>query len=148
MSKLSFSPDRWKSVAADRDTSVYRIRESDPAWQKNNLEYDLRTTDWIVEKVRKSETYAQNLYAALCNNDFVKNEIWDILQDKIWACSWRAAGGIIADMIGEGSYTDWYCSGIAYDYDVIKDETYQFKDEGVVTPEIKADLLKLGWTIK
>ena len=32
----------------------------------NNMEYDLLTTDWILEKVRTNDAYAQNLYAAIC----------------------------------------------------------------------------------
>jgi hypothetical protein len=84
----------------------------DPKWQKDNLEYDLRSTDWILEKVRGDDVYAQNLYAAMCNNDFTKREMWPILKDQRWSCSWRYAGGIIADMQEKGDYIDWYCSGI------------------------------------
>ena len=84
-------------------------REQDPEWQKNNLEYDLRTTEWVIEKVKSSDTYAQNLYAALCNNQFIQLEnSWDILKEKYWHCSWRYAGGIIADIQEKGDYIDWY----------------------------------------
>ena len=79
----------------------------DPAWQKNNMEYDLRSTDWILAKVRESNTYAQNLYAAICNNDFCKREMWPILKEDYWSASWRYAGGIIADMREKGDYIDW-----------------------------------------
>ena len=84
----------------------------DPASRKNNMEYDLLTTDWILEKVRNSESYAQNLYAAMCNNGFIKLEVLPILKEEEWSASWRYAGGIIADMRQEGDYIDWYCSGI------------------------------------
>ena len=107
-------------------------QEQNPEWQKNNLEYDLRTTDWILEKVRSSVIYAQHLYAALCNNDFIKNDVFEILKENDWGCSWRYAGGILADMRQEGDYMDWYCSG----------------NEGEVTDEIREDLLKLGWLVK
>jgi hypothetical protein len=129
----------------------------DPETHIDNLEYDLRTTLWILEKVRNSEVYAQNLYAAMCNTDFVKNDVWPILTEKKWSCSWRYAGGIIADMRQEGDYIDWYCSGIRGDQ---KDDseytseqleqlkiTNQFVGEGYVTDEIRADLLKLGWIV-
>lgn len=106
-------------------------QEQDPEWQKNNLEYDLRSTDWILKKVRESDDYAKALYAALCNNDFTKNDVWPILQEETWSCSWRYAGGIIADMREEGDYIDWYCSG----------------NEGYVDDEIKKDLLTLGWLV-
>jgi len=115
-------------------------KEQDSEWQKNNLEYDLRSTDWILKKVRESDTYAQNLYAAICNNDFIKNDVWPILQQETWACSWRYAGGIVADMREQGDYIDWYCSGIGADDGMVC--------ESVVTDEIREDLLKLGWIVR
>lgn len=119
-----------------------------PAWQKNNMEHDLRSTDWILAKVRKSYTYSQNLYAAICNNDFCKREMWPILKEEYWSASWRHAGGIIADMRGEGDYIDWYCSGIGDglgngDTTGVKG----YVSESVVTEEIKDDLFKLGWLV-
>ena len=88
----------------------------DPASRVNNMEYDLLTTDWILDKVRASDSYAQNLYAAMCNMRFVRKELVPYLRqdpDKdLWSRSWRSAGGIIADMRQEGDYIDWYCSGI------------------------------------
>jgi len=118
----------------------------------NNLEYDLLITEWILEKVRNSESYCQNLYAAMCNNEFVKNDVWPILSDDRWSCSWRGAGGIISDMRQEGDYIDWYCSGIgSVTYDTVADELHfrskKFVPEGEVTDEIRDDLLKLGWLV-
>lgn len=118
-------------------------QEEDPEWQKDNLEYDLRTTDWILEKVRASSVYAQNLYAAMCNNEFQKRDVMPVLKDKRWSCSWRYAGGIIADMREEGDYIDWYCSGIRE-----KDAPDNgYVAESVVTDEIRADLDALGWKV-
>ena len=120
----------------------------DPNWQKNNMEYDLRSTDWILTKVRESDTYAQNLYAAICNNDFCKHEMWPILKEEYWSASWRHAGGIIADMRQEGDYIDWYCSGIGDGLgngDVSGAKGYV--SESVVTEEIKEDLKTLGWLV-
>lgn len=121
-------------------------REQDPEWQKNNMEYELRTTDWILKKVRESETYAQNLYAAMCNNDFLKLEVMPILKNEKWHCSWRHAGGIIADMREEGDYMDWYCSGMG---GVVgeHDDKKNFVNESVVTDEIREDLKRLGWCV-
>jgi hypothetical protein len=121
-----------------------------PESRIDSLEYDLRTTEWILEKARNNKTYAQNLYAAMCNNEFVKNDVWPILSDKRWSCSWRYAGGIIADMIEKGDYIDWYCSGIRGGYDMGGGPPEQddgFVGEGVVTEEICQDLLKLGWIV-
>jgi hypothetical protein len=131
----------------------------DPDWQKDNMEYDLRSTDWILEKVRTRESYAQNLYAAICNNDFVKAEMWPLLRmdpDKdLWSASWRSAGGIVADMRQEGDYIDWYCSGSGglnreYEGEETNEEWQQrtgYVPESVVTEEIEKDLYKLGWVV-
>lgn len=111
----------------------------DPEWQVDNLEYDLRSTDWICDKVKGSKAYAQSLYAALCNNDFVNSDMFNILKGNYWSCSWRYAGGIIADMREEGDYIDWYCSGIINDLSRVT--------EGTVTDEVREDLKKLGWFV-
>lgn len=137
-------------------------REATEEWKKDNLEYDLRSTEWICNKAKTSEAYAQNLYAALCNNDFIKNDVWPLLQEKTWTCSWRYAGGIIADMRESGDYIDWYCSGIQYSngvknpndgeaWSVEQIERYEitknYVSESVVTDEIRKDLLQLGWIV-
>ena len=133
----------------------------DPQSRVNNMEYDLLTTDWILEKVRNDEAYAQNLYASMCNTDFVRNDVWPLLKGEKWSCSWRYAGGIIADMCQEGDYIDWYCSGIRDigvfapdDGKALTDEqrkrmeiVEKFVGEGYVTDEIRSDLLKMGWVV-
>jgi hypothetical protein len=115
----------------------------DPAWQKDNLEYDLRSTDWILAKARASEDYAQNIYAALCNNGFIKLDVIPILTEQEWSCSWRHAGGIVADMREQGDYIDWYCSGIR-DRDDINNG---YMPEGLITKEIREDFKQLGWAV-
>ena len=132
-------------------------REHDPEWCKDNLEYDLRSADWICAKARASQSYAQNVYAALCNQTWQRNEVWPLLQNKTWSCSWRYAGGIVADMCGKGDYMDWYCSGIGgvvgggseYDPEVEKARLARqgFVSESVVTDEVREDLFKLGWIV-
>lgn len=121
-------------------------QEADPAWQENNLEWDLRTTDWILDKVRASDRYAQNLYAALCNMSWQRLDVMPILRDQQWGCSWRYAGGIIADMREQGDYIDWYCSGIGDGLgNGDEDGTKGYVPEGHVTEEIESDLKQLGW---
>ena len=128
----------------------------DPEWQKDNMEYDLRSTRWICDKVKASDSYAQNLYAAMCNMQFVKNDIWPLLKDQRWSASWRSAGGIVADMRESGDYMDWYCSGIQGELteELIKSAAEQGMDianyvgEGHITEEIQQDLFKLGWIPK
>ena len=121
--------------------------ELDPEWAKNNLEYDLRASEYIVEKC-KDEYYAQNIYAALCNNYFRKNEVIHILKEDSWSCSWRYAGGIVADLRGEGDYLDWYCSGIRDKEATETPDTNRYNvGEGFVTDEVKEDLFNLGWIV-
>jgi hypothetical protein len=136
-------------------------READPDWRENNMEFDLRSTEWILDKVRADDAYAQNLYAAMCNNEFQKNEFLPLLKGQTWGCSWRYAGGIIADMQGKGDYIDWYCSGIRGGPDFTDKESGELTEEqkeqakildryvgeGAVTDEIRADLKRLGWEV-
>jgi hypothetical protein len=122
------------------------VQEMDTEWQKNNLEYDLRTSEFVLNKVRNSDSYAQNLYAAMCNMRFQKLDVLPILKDEFWSCSWRHSGGIIANMQMKGDYIDWYCSGMGEGLgngDV--DGSKGYVPEGFVTDEIKEDLKTLGW---
>lgn len=103
-----------------------------------NLEDELMHCDWIVAKAKANKSYAQNIYAALCNMEWQKREVWPILKGETWGCSWRYAGGLVARLIEEGDYLDWYCSGI-------RDESAGYAPEGRVSDEIEEDFLKLGW---
>lgn len=115
-------------------------------WKTNNLEYDLRTNDLMLKKVRNSDQYAQNLYAALCNMQYVKLDVIPVLKEQYWSCSWRHAGGIVADMQEKGDYINWYCSGIGDGLgNGDPDGTKGYVPEGSVTNEIKEDLKQLGW---
>lgn len=109
----------------------------------NDLQHDLKTTDWIVQKIRNSDTYAQNVYAAMCNMRWQRIDVMPILKDEYWSCSWRTAGGIVAGIRGSGNYMDFYCSGIL-DSEEIKAQT-GVVSEGTVTEEVAADFLQLGW---
>jgi len=120
----------------------------DPKWQKNNMEYDLRSSKELCDKVKASDSYAQNLYAAMCNMTWQSREFWQELKGEVWSCSWRHSGGIIADMREQGDYIDWYCSGIRNDgYQDSLDTAYPngYVSEGVVTEEVELDLNRLGW---
>jgi hypothetical protein len=115
----------------------------------------MKDAKWFVHKVRATESYAQNVYAALCNNAFQKLEVLPVLRDEIWSCSWRYAGGIVALLRGEGDYMDWYCSGIfgdpkEIDYAAAEAQGVnpgKYVAESVVTDEIRQDLEQLGWVV-
>ncbi len=128
---------------------------------ETSMEHDLCASPMMLAKVRDSRVYAQNLYAAMCNNSFQKNDVWPTLKGETWSCSWRHAGGIVADMREQGDYLDWYCSGINDDHvmepalfdDLTEDQQILYKEsrafvpESVVTDEIRFDLLILGWVV-
>ncbi len=183
MSKISKSPERhsfqkegYVKRQAEKGEAVNEdyldwfekiIDEHDhkfdnPESRKNNMEYDLLTTDWILEKVRTRDDYAQNLYAAICNNGFIRLAVIPILKNEEWGASWRSAGGIIADMQQKGDYIDWYCSGIrdigvyapAKEDEEFTDEqkaqmavVEKYVPEGCITDEIRNDLQRLGWAV-
>lgn len=135
--------DMWEQIKIDDANKI-----NDPAWQKNNMEYDLRASKELCDKAKAADTYAQNLYAAMCNNDFQKLEVVPILKEETWSASWRHSGGIIADMREQGDYIDWYCSGIGDglgngDPDNVKG----YVPEGYITDEIRNDLQRLGWAV-
>ncbi len=111
----------------------------------NNLELELYSSTLIVDKCRESPDYCQALYAALCNNKFYKIDVWSILSDDHWSCSWRYAGDIVARLHGRDSYIDWYCSGISIDYQGAPKSSVP---EGTITQEIKTDLKYIGWAPK
>jgi hypothetical protein len=140
--------DMWEQIKIDEANKIH-----DPAWQKNNMEYDLRSSKEMCDKVKASDNYAQNLYAAMCNMEWRKRELWPEMKEENWGCSWRSAGGIIADMREQGDYIDWYCSGIGNAElgngltGTIPDVTdgRNYVPEGHVTEEIELDLNRLGW---
>ena len=168
MKKMSRSPDRYsfqkrsyqrklekaespESVQAANDMlELYKewqqrdleLEESDE-WKMNNMSYDLCTTDWILAKVRASKSYAQNLYAALCNNSYIPEDVWGILKNVTWDCTWRYAAGLISDIREDESYIDWYCSGTGFkgiDFTGFVEESY-------VTPEVEMDIKNIGWLL-
>jgi hypothetical protein len=110
-----------------------RIQDSVPSSDMPNLENELRSSKEISDKCKSSKVYSQNLYAALCNNEFKKG-------DKVWDCSWRYSGGIVANLREEGDYINWYCSGIGT-------QTPDYVGESVVTDEVRKDIESFGWTI-
>lgn len=121
---------------------------------QHDMYRDIQDCQWIKDKIRTSKAYAQNMYAAMCNMQWQKRDVMPILKDEMWSCSWRSAGGKVAAIRGEGDYMDWYCSGMGglkalpdEDEDQVKldFESRGYVPESVVTDEIRADLLKLGW---
>jgi hypothetical protein len=140
--------EMWEQIKIDDANKI-----NDPKWQRNNMEYDLRSSKELCDKVKASDSYAQNLYAAMCNMTWQSREFWQELKGETWSCSWRHSGGIIADMREQGDYIDWYCSGIGNAElgngldGTVPDVTdgRDYVPEGQVTEEIELDLNRLGW---
>jgi len=108
-----------------------------------NLERDIRSTDWIISKVRQQEIYAQNLYAALCNNEYVPQDVWGILKNIHWDCTWRYAASLVAEIREDDSYIDWYCSGTGF----AGTDFTGFVEESYVTEEVEYDFNQIGWLL-
>lgn len=106
-----------------------------------NLERDVRRTNWMIEKIRAKEIYAQNLYAALCNNEFAPKDMWAVLKNLKWNCTWSYAATIIAEIREDDSYSNWYCSGSGF----TGIDFVGFVEESFVTEEIQRDLDNIGW---
>lgn len=87
-----------------------------------DLENDL--TELFGERMKNNSDLCEKIWSALAN------VVWKNNDGSETAYSFREAGGIISDIIGEGSYMDWYCCG---PYETVSDE-------------IKEGLCSFGWT--
>lgn len=114
---------------------------------ERDLAQELINSQQIREKCQQVQ-YAQNLYAALCNNLWQPREVWPILTNQQWSISWRGAGGLVADIRNQIPFVDgartedylvWYCSGLTPEYNDL------YVSEGVIVEEIQQDLAQLGW---
>ena len=109
-----------------------------------NLEKEMHE-DAIVIAYLKDEKVATDFYRALCNVDWKKDiplteeeKVIDKLKGRdsnTWSCSWRYAGGIIADIRNKHynkneNYMDYYCAG----------------NEGIVTDLVEECFERMGWT--
>lgn len=108
-----------------------------------NLERDIRSSSWIVDRIRREEVYAQNMYAALCNNTYLPKDVWGILKNITWECTWRTAAMIISEIREDEKYENWYCSGTGFR----GTDFAGFVEESYVTPQIEMDIDTIGWVI-
>jgi hypothetical protein len=118
-----------------------------------NLSRDIENCEWIRNKIRSDEKYAQNVYSALCNIVWYKMEFLPTLKgDNEWTCTWRWAGGFVSDIrkgIGAGDYMEYYCSGIGAGLgNGDEDGTKGYVGESVVTEEVENDFKTIGWQWK
>lgn len=91
---------------------------------KHDFEEDLKAA--LGDDMKKDTQLCKNVWSALAN------VIWVHKDGKEYSCTFRCAGGVVARILGEGDYLDWYCcAGYA-----------------VVTDKIAEEMKKLGWTHK
>lgn len=98
---------------------------------------DIMADSHIKFKIIDSDKYAQNVYAALCNNIY-ETTTKDVTD---WICSWRTAARMVSEVREEGDYLDWYCSGMF----VEQTSDSGYVQESIITEEIRKDFLCLGW---
>ena len=99
---------------------------------EKDLERDLLDCQFIKDKIRSDDGYAERFYNALCNTKWYHDT--DIhgngVKDDAWTCSWRYAGGMVTTLRACGEdYLSYYITG----------------NEGLVDPDIIEDLKQLGW---
>ena len=109
----------------------------------------------IISRVQKSsflerfkeDYFAQNWYAAFCNNDFSV----DGDSTKQFSLSWRSSGGFVADIRNQlgfsEDYINWYCSGLTAESEIMGrtvDPVTKYVGEGRITDEIGKCLAEIG----
>ena len=77
----------------------------------------------LGERMRAEPEWCKALWGSLANVDWI-HENGDTA-----GYSFRAAGDLIAAILGKGDYIDWYCSGA----------------DGCVAPQIREALAGEGW---
>lgn len=89
---------------------------------QRDLELDLRA---LAERARV-DAFADELYCSLCNVDWVHDD------GAKWSCTWRYAGGVVADLRNVGEdYIDFYCSPSGA--------------EGTISDRVAEAMRDLGW---
>jgi len=117
-----------------------------------NLEEELNSK-LIKEKILTRENFDLELYRALCNNRFIKD-------NESWSCSWRHAGSIVAklkltaqeekdeqdkDKDKDVDVKEYWLCGDDYCMDYL--EYYCSGKEGEISERIKRTIENLGWSI-
>jgi hypothetical protein len=120
--RLKVDPGKALLFTDDPQADLTRAPAEAPPIQPD-LERDLGLSRRIRDLVG-SELFAALLYDALCNTTWRHKA-----SGTLWHCSWRHAGGVVANLRAEGDYLDWYCS----------------TREGLVDDQVLAEIEALGW---
>ena len=114
------------SYEQEKQIDMVQVDDDHVDLKTPNLFRDIIDSQNIKNKMRASKDYCKRFYAAMCNTDLYK-----VGATGEYGYSWRSAGGLIADILGEGDYLNWYCSG----------------NEGFVDDEVQNDLNAIGWKV-
>lgn len=104
------------------------------------LEQNIKNTKWLVQKIKKNQFYAQNLYAALCYHTFVKANAYDILCANHVTINSLAAAQLMIEFYPETIELDWIPTNV---YKIAAG----FVRPGYITSEVAQDLNQLGWKV-
>jgi len=116
---------------------------------------DILAADQILTKIQNDNTYAQNLYEALCTSSFQKNIISRRRKDIYWTCTPEDAAKNIAQLRNEDK--DWASIdvdrsgrkksgmfGIFHgDLNTISDHADAF----LIDDELRQDLFGIDWVV-
>lgn len=106
-----------------------------PETDAPSLEVDLAGDSAFLARVSDAG-FAHALYETLCNREFRKAG-----SDGRWSCTWRYAGGMIADLRGKGEgYLDFYLAEPRDSQGV----ALGGRLPGLMA-EVEAEFLRLGW---
>lgn len=128
-------------IGADSVTFTDKPRPAPEPVQQGefpDLRVDLAADARFLDRIG-DDLFARAVYDSLCNSEYRKGD------DRTrWSCSWRSAGGIVADLRDKGeSYIDFYLGemldgdGEAVDAETRR-ETYA---------EVMSHYMRLGWRI-
>ena len=67
----------------------------------------------LGDRMRQSDNLCEQVWSAMANI------IWEHESGEEFSASFRYAGGVVSDILGEGCYLDWYCCGPT---EVVSDE--------------------------
>jgi hypothetical protein len=105
------------------------------------FEQDALNNPEFVARLGADLVFAQNVYAAICNNDLI-----DLATGDDYGMTWRAAASFVAHLRNlagvefDETYLTWYCSGMV-DID-------GWVEEGAITDDVRLAFKTLGWGVR
>jgi hypothetical protein len=122
-------PDKvW--VYKGRGGTIKYVNINPSAPDSRTVKYEQKFDDdfrsSFTKRLREDKEFGKELWSALANVTWVHS---DDKYEQGCGHSFRSAGGLIASMLCEGDYMDWYCSS----------------PDGVVSDFIRTTMSGLGW---